>query len=239
MVSLRALPLFAAAALLSSIGCAVRTPADEVGDDSTSTSTDTNAETGTDTSDEVCDPPANAAPMGAAPIRVTNNRDVQIYVMPYSSFGCNYGKVEIEVEGEPVLWHHEGTYAYDCSASLCDWGCSNGGAKGWIINPGETAELTWTGGLWRRVPLPQACADAMECLNDPGDTCEVLELLDEGTPYLASVNLSETCPIPNECEACTEGVCEVSFEDEPFVGPDTESFSAGGSYPGGAEVVVE
>jgi len=199
---------------------------------------DTTETTSTETAGQACEIPANATPAAAVPIRVTNERDVAIYVLPYSSFGCNYGKVEIELGGEPVLWHHANTYAYDCSKELCGWGCSDGGAMGWIINPGATAELEWSGGVWLDTPLPQACKDELDCPNEPGDTCSALDLVVDGSEYLARINLSETCPDDSECMACTEGVCEVFFY-EPMVGPETESFEASAAFPAGVDIVVE
>lgn len=194
-------------------------------------SEDTDTDTG-----EVCEPPVNATPSETATIRVRNDRDVQIYVLPYSSFSCNYGKVEIDVAGEPVLWQHPGTYAYDCSEPLCDWGCSDGGDMGWIINPGATAELEWNGGVWTDVPLSDACRAEAGCLNDPGPTCEVLELV-EGE-YNVRVNLTATCFVEDECMACTEGVCEVFFY-EPSTGDVSESFEASAVFPASVEIVVD
>jgi hypothetical protein len=183
-----------------------------------------------------CEPPANATPDQMAVISITNTRNVPIYVIPYSSFGCNYGKVEISVGDQPVLWQHDGTYADDCSGPLCDWGCSDGGSQGLIINPGATAEVEWNGGMWTETPLSDACRAEAACDNDPGPTCRVLEVV-EGT-YLARVNLTDTCPIPDECMACTEGVCEVFFY-EPSAAEVTESFSASAVFPEGASIVFQ
>lgn len=185
--------------------------------------------------EDVCELPANASPDAAVPISIRNDRDVAIYAMPYSSFGCNYAQVEIDIDGAPVLWHHAGTYAYDCSGELCGWGCSDGGAMGLIINPGETAELSWSGGYWASAALPEACMAELGCDNDPGDSCQALELVDPGTPYTVRVNLSETCPVDDECMACTEGVCEVFFYEPE---PGSETVEASASFPEGAALVV-
>lgn len=215
-------------ALGSSSACASDPSGSEVSDES---GTADDSETG-----GVCEPPANATPDQTAVISIVNTRDVPIYVVPYSSFGCNYGKVEISVDDEPVLWQHDGTYAYDCSGSLCDYGCSDGGAMGLIINAGATAEVEWNGGVWTDTPLSDACRTEAGCVNDPGPSCSVLEIV-EGT-YLARVNLTDTCPIEDECMACTDGVCEVFFY-EPSAGDVTESFSASAVFPAGVEIVFE
>lgn len=212
------------------------TPAsdDEASDDSTS---DTASETSPDTdTGEVCEPPPNATPTDTAMISIRNDRAVPVYVMPYSSFICNYGKVEIEIAGEPVLWDHASTYAYDCSGPLCDYGCSDGGDMGLIINPGATAEIEWGGGVWLPTPISEACREQSGCINDPGATCSVLDLV-EGE-YLVRVNLSATCPVEDECMACTEGVCEVFFY-EPFAADIAESITATASFPADAEVVID
>lgn len=220
------------------------TPAgdDEASDDSSSdtaseTSPDTGTDTGTDTdTGEVCEPPPNAMPTDMATISIRNDRAVPVYVMPYSSFFCNYGKVEIELGGAPVLWDHASTYAYDCSGPLCDYGCSDGGDMGLIINPGATATIEWGGGVWLPTPISDACREQAGCINDPGATCSVLDIV-EGE-YLVRVNLSATCPVEDECMACTEGVCEVFFY-EPYAADIVESITATATFPAGAEVVID
>lgn len=209
-------------------------PSPSSDDDSQATS-----ETGSDTSSDtgsVCEPPPNATPSEMATLAIRNDRDVPIYVLPYSSFGCNYGKVEIEVGGAPVLWHHANTYAYDCSGPLCDFGCSDGGDMGLIINPAATAQIEWGGGLWVDAPISDACREQADCLNDPGPTCSVLDIV-EGE-YLVRVNLATDCPIEEECLACTEGVCEVFFY-EPSTTEIAESFTASASFPAGVEIVID
>lgn len=214
------------------------TPAgdDEASDDSSSDAeSETSPDTDTDTGD-VCEPPPNATPTDTAMISIRNDRAVPVYVMPYSSFFCNYGKVEIELGGAPVLWQHASTYAYDCSGPLCDYGCSDGGDMGLIINPGATAEIEWGGGVWLPTPISDACREQAGCINDPGATCSVLDIV-EGE-YLVRVNLSATCPVEDECMACTEGVCEVFFY-EPYAADIVESFTATATFPAGAEIVIE
>jgi hypothetical protein len=210
------------------LGCASEGSANEQGETPTSGESET---------DGVCEPPENATPSGeTATFTIRNDRDVAIYVLPYSSFGCNYGKVEIDIGGAPVLWDHAGTYAYDCSQpNLCDWGCSDGGAMGFIINPGATAQVEWGGAYWTDAPLSESCKAEMDCINDPGDTCEVRALVDG--EYTVRVNLSETCPVEDECMACTEGTCEVFFY-EPGLGDTIESFETSAVFPAGLELVV-
>ncbi|PRP90196.1 hypothetical protein ENSA5_67180 [Enhygromyxa salina] len=196
---------------------------------------------GTDTDTEgegECELPDDATPSGeTALITIRNERDAAIFVTPYSSFTCNYGKVEIDVGGEPVLWDHAGTYAFACSSDLCGWSCSDGGAAGFIINPGAEAQVEWNGALWTETALPEACeAEYDDCVNPPGDTCEVRTLV-EGD-YTVRVNLSETCPVEDECMACTDGVCEVFFY-EPSMGEISESFEVSATFPAGAEVTIE
>ena len=192
--------------------------------------------TATDTDGEACELPGDATPSGeTALITIRNERDAAIFVMPYSSFTCNYGKVEIDVGGAPVLWDHAGTYAYACSADLCDWGCSDGGTTGFIINPGAEAQVEWNGALWTDTALSETCKAELGCVNDPGDTCEVRTLV-EGD-YTVRVNLSATCPVEDECMACTDGVCEVFFY-EPSAGEISESFEVSATFPAGAEVVI-
>lgn len=186
---------------------------------------------------EICELPQDATPgTETAVFTIRNDRDVAIYVTPYSTFGCNYGKVEIDVGGEPVLWAHSGTAVLSCTEdALCDWGCSEEGAMGLIINPGAVAQVEWTGSLWTEISLSlsEACNAELLCPVEPGFTCSVLELV-EGE-YTARVNLSEVCPVEDECAACTEGVCEVFFNG----GIVSESFEATAVFPAGVEIVVD
>lgn len=223
---------------LSAACAASRTGTDEAtGESSGETDgSETASDVGTDTdTGGVCELPENATPSETATISIVNNRDVAIYVIPYSSFGCNYGQVEIEVDGAPVLWEHASTYAYDCSGPLCDFGCSDGGDSGLYINPGATAEIEWQGGVWTPTPLSDACKAELDCLNEPGPTCSALTI-HEGE-YLVRVNLAD-CPIEEECMACTDGVCEVFFY-EPWPGAITESFTASATFPAGVEIVID
>jgi len=210
------------------LACTSNPAGSEQGTEDSDTSTST--ETG-----EACELPTNATPDQTTMITIRNDRAVPIYVTPYSSFVCNYGKVEIEVGGEPVLWDHPGTYAYDCSSELCDYGCSDGGDQGLIINAGATAEIAWTGGLWTDTPLSDTCRAEANCLNDPGPSCSVLEAYTG--EYLVRVNLTDVCPVTDECMACTDGVCEVFFY-EPSLGEVTESFEASAVFPDGVNIVV-
>lgn len=203
----------------------------------TDSDTFTTSET-TDTDGGVCELPQNEE-LGdeLATFTVRNDRDAAIYLLPYSSFGCNYSQVEIDVAGEPVLWAHAGTYPYNCSGNLCDYGCSNGGAMGLIINPGAEVQIEWNGALWSRTPLSEACREAADCAdNPPGETCEVRsQVVGE---YTVRVNLTDFCPLEDECMACTEGVCEVFFDD-PFLGQVSESFELSASFPEGPEFVID
>jgi hypothetical protein len=211
--------------------CASNPSGSEQAEDDSGTAGDSGTDTG-----GACELPTNAMPDQMAVITINNARDVPVYVIPYSTFGCNYGKVEIEVGGEPVLWQHGGTYAYDCSGPLCDWGCSDGGSQGFIINPGATAEVEWNGGVWTETTLSDACRAEAACLNDPGPTCNVLGVV-EGQ-YLVRVNLSATCPVTDECMACTDGVCEVFFY-EPSAAEVSESFTASAVFPAGVDIVID
>jgi hypothetical protein len=217
--------------VLLSLSSACSTSSSGDGDTSTSTS-ETDSETGS-----ACEPPADATPSETAMITIRNDRAEQIYVLPYSSFGCNYGQVEIEVDGAPVLWQHGGTYPFSCSSpDLCFYGCSDGGAMGLVINPGATAEIPWNGGVWTSTPMSQACIDAAGCVDGPAlDSCDVLELV-EGD-YLVRVNLTATCQVTDECMACTDGVCEV-FWYEPSTSDVSESFEVTAAFPAGAQIVV-
>ncbi len=107
---------------------------------------------------------------------------------------------------------------------------------GLIINPGATAEIEWGGGVWTPTPLSDVCRAEANCLNDPGPTCSVLDIV-EGE-YLARVNLSATCPIEDECMACIDGVCEVFFY-EPSQAEIVESFEASATFPAGVEIVID
>lgn len=228
------LPILLALGLGSA--CASNPSGSEQASDESGTASDESETAGDSETGETCEPPVNATPDQTAIISIRNARDVPVYVLPFSSFGCNYGKVEIEVGGAPVLWQHAGTYPYSCSASLCDYGCSDGGDQGFIINAGATAQIEWNGGVWMDVPLSDACRAEAGCLNDPGPTCSVLEVV-EGE-YLVRVNLSATCPVEDECMACTDGVCEVFFY-EPSSGEVSESFEATAVFPAGVEIVVD
>lgn len=193
-------------------------------------------DTDTDTDADACELPQDE-PLGdeLATFTIRNERDAAVYVLPYSSFGCNYSQVEIDVGGEPVLWAHAGTYPYSC-AQLCGYGCSNGGAMGLIINPGAEAQVEWNGALWSRTPLSEACQEEAACPdNPPGETCDVRSQV-EGE-YTVRVNLTDTCPIPDECMACVDGVCEVFFDD-PFPGQISESFELSQAFPAGADFVI-
>lgn len=204
----------------------------------TSETTDETTDETTETDGGVCELPQNEELSGeTATFNIRNDRDAAIYVLPYSSFICNYSQVEIDVGGEPVLWAHAGTYPYDCSANLCDYGCSNGGAMGLIINPGAEAQVEWNGALWSRTPLSEACQEAAACENNPpGETCDVRSQVDG--EYTVRVNLTDFCPLEDECMACTDGVCEVFFDD-PFLGQVSESFEAVATFPEGAEFVIQ
>ncbi len=173
-------------------------------------------------------------------ISIENRTDETRYISPYSSFGCNYSQFELVLDGEPVLWDHASTSASTCS--ICGVGCSDGGADGLVIGPGQTAEVQWNGGYWASTTRSEACA-VEACESIPGATmgaleCDVLRAMTEAE-YTIRVNVFDTCPASLEeagdCE-CDGQVCEAFFY-EPRPGDYT--VEATETFPAGAVILLE
>ena len=173
-------------------------------------------------------------------ISIQNRTDETRYISPYSSFGCNYSQFELVLDGEPVLWDHASTSASTCS--ICGVGCSDGGADGLVIGPGQTAEVQWNGGYWASTTRSEACA-VEACESIPGATmgaleCDVLRAMTEAE-YTIRINVFDTCPASLEeagdCD-CDGEVCEAFFY-EPRPGDYT--VEATETYPAGAVVILE
>lgn len=194
------------------------------------------------TGEAVCELPQGDSLGGSmATITIENTTSEPRFVSPYSSVACNYSKVEVLLDGEPVLWDHAGAYPTSCTECR-GGGCSDGGADGLIINPGQTAEISWNGGYWETTALSETCGlEACEGAENwvegdgvPGE-CHVLRAM-EGALYTARVNVFDTCPFEREDCGCDDDVCEV-FYYEPTVGDYTVEADA--TFPGGATVVLE
>lgn len=206
---------------------------------STSVGTESPTSTGIGTTDEppVCEPPVNEEPgQAGATITIRNAGAIPVYVLPKSQFVCNYTQIEIDIDGVNVHWDHPGVYPYPCDATRCQWGCSDGGWDGLIINPGATAEIPWNGAVWADETLSDACVE--EFCPQGGVECEARRALTDVT-YTARVQITDTCPGELDvCEACVEGVCNL-FVYEPNSFPTLQSFEATATFPEGAAIVIE
>lgn len=214
-------------------------PTDTAGS-TTSDATETSPEDDTSGSSSAgeprCELPQNDA-VGSAvtTITIANTTAEPRFISPYSTALCNYSQVEVLLGGEPVLWDHEATYPNACT--ICEFGCSDGGTEGFIINPGQVAEVLWNGGFWQGTTRSEACTLEACGSDDGAHECEVLRVMDE-VEYTVRVNVFDACPEsvePDAC-ACDEGVCEVFFY-EPRAGDYTVEATA--TFPAGAAVVLE
>lgn len=197
----------------------------------------------TSTGEAQCEPPQDdALGSSGATITIENTTTEPRFVSPYSGIVCNYAQVEVLVEDEPVLWDHAGTFPNSCTT--CSYGCSDGGAQGLIINPGQTVEIPWNGGYWGSAALSEACGrEACEAepnwVEEDGvpAECQVLRAMKD-VEYTVRLNVFDTCPDSVEPDACScdEDVCEVFFY-EPSAGEYT--VEAGATFPAGATVVLE
>lgn len=212
------------------------------GDEGTESTAMAETSESSSTGEAVCElPQADALGGSTATITIENTTDEPRFVSPYSTLSCNYSQVEVLLDGEPVLWDHAGAYPTSCTECYSG-GCSDGGTDGLIINPGQTAEISWNGGYWETTTLSETCGlEACEGSQNwvEGDSvpseCHVLRAM-EGAAYTARVNVFDTCPLEEEDCGCDEDVCEV-FWYWPRVGDYT--VEAGADFPAGATVVLE
>ncbi len=92
----------AASLLTLTLACTPSPSGDDEAMTDTGTDTSSDTDTGTDTeTGAACELPENATPSETASLSIVNNRDVAIYVIPYSSFFCNYGQVERSMSAAP------------------------------------------------------------------------------------------------------------------------------------------
>ncbi|KIG17303.1 hypothetical protein DB30_03486 [Enhygromyxa salina] len=220
--------------------CADPPAGEEAGTETNGTETNgstTDAPTGTETEGAACMLPENDTPTAStATITIRNDSAEVAYLLPKSEFGCNYGKYQIDIEGQNVFHDHPGAYPFACDANLCDYGCSDGGDMGLVINPGASTELTWNGAVWQRETLSDACITELDCVNAATE-CDVRKIY-ESVDYTVRIQLSETCPgVEDECVACDSDVCEL-FVYEPSGFPTWKSFEASGTFPEGVEIVI-
>jgi hypothetical protein len=224
------------AASLVGVGCGPTGPSADTLADTSTTQTEadtTDTETGTDTGG--CELPSDA-PLGpdTATITIRNDSAVPAYVLPNSPFGCNYSQIQIEVDGQPVKWDHWGVYRLPCDE--CEWGCSDGGANGLIVNPGASAEVVWNGGIWPSESLSPECVALGLCNGNPLTECEVRANFTG--EYTAIVELAQDCPGDDQAAcACAEDVCPL-FVYEPGYFEVWQRFEASASFPAGAEIVI-
>lgn len=185
-------------------------------------------------------PQDDALGRSSATITIENTTTEPRFISPYSSFVCNYAQAEVLLDGEPVLWDHAGASPQSCTT--CFYGCSDGGAQGLIINPGQTAEISWNGGYWENTPLSEACGREA-CEAEPNweeedgvpAQCQVRRSMQDA-PYTVRVNVLDTCPLEPEDCSCDDDVCEVFFY-EPSAGDYTVEAAA--TFPAGATIVLE
>lgn len=212
--------------------------------DETSGSTTDETSGSTSTGEAMCELPQGDRLDGSElTITIENTADEPRFISPFSEAICNYSQVEIHVDGEPILWDHAGASPQTCTT--CNFGCSDGGADGLIINPGQTAEISWNGGFWGNTPLSESCGlEACESSevwvegDSVPDECQVLRAM-EDTEYTVRVNVFDTCPdavVERGACSCDGGVCEV-FYYEPRAGDYTVEASA--NFPAGATIVLE
>lgn len=199
----------------------------------------------TSTGEAVCELPQDETLDGSeVTITIENATDEPRFVSPYSIIECNYSPVEVLVDGEPIRWDHEGAFHLRCTQCR-PGGCSDGGAEGLIINPGQTAEISWNGGVWANTPLSEACGqeacDASESWVE-GDAlppeCQVIRPM-EDIAYTVRVNVFDTCPgsvVERDGCTCDDDVCETFFY-EPSAGEYTVEVDA--TFPAGASIVLE
>jgi hypothetical protein len=202
------------------------------------TTTDTSGTTMDETDGEACVLPESDMPGNAtATVTIRNDSAEVAYVLPKSPFGCDYTKFQIDIDGATVLWDHPGVYPATCGPESCDYGCSDGGDQGLIINPGASIELSWNGGIWVTEQLSAACTAEIDCLDNPMTQCQVRQVY-EDVDYTVRVQLAEACPGEEpECMSCAAGVCEI-FVYEPSSYDTWKSFEATGTFPAGVEVVI-
>lgn len=190
----------------------------------------------------LCELPEDDVLDAGTTITIENATDAPRYISPYSSFLCNYGQLEVLIDGEPVLWDHERAYPQRCTD--CAYGCSDGGMDGLVIAPGQTAEIAWNGGYWGDETLSEACGT--EICDGGGDfeptgvpaQCQALRAM-EALEYTARVHVFDTCPdglAESDACDCPDGVCETFFY-EPTEGEYTAEATA--VFPAGAAIVLE
>lgn len=194
----------------------------------------------TSTGEAVCELPEGDVLDGSElTITIENTADEPRFISPFSEAFCNYSQVEIHVDGEAILWDHASAFPRSCST--CSHGCSDGGAEGLIINPGQTAEISWNGGYWGNTPLSEPCGlEACEDSEADGvlSECQVLRAMQD-TAYTVRLNVFDTCPdavVERDACSCDGDVCEV-FYYEPQAGEYTVEASA--DFPAGASIVLE
>lgn len=205
---------------------------------STSAGTESPTSTTDGTTGAVCELPANDEPgASTATITIRNDSAAAVYVLPKSQFSCNYALIEIDIDGANVHWDHPGVYPYPCDEGRCQWGCSDGGSNGLIINPGAAAEVPWNGGVWAKEALSEACLAEFGC-PESGPECEARRVQGE-VAYTARVHVTDTCPGEMDvCDACVAGVCEL-FVYEPNWIDTVQSYEASAAFPAGAEIVIQ
>lgn len=212
------------------------------GEATTSTTGETSGSTST--GEAVCELPQGDVLDGSeVTITIENTADEPRFISPFSEAFCNYSQVEIHVDGEAILWDHAGAFPQSCTT--CRSGCSDGGTDGLIINPGQTAEISWNGGYWGNTPLSESCG--LEACEDSEvwvegdwvpDECQVLRAM-EDTAYTVRVNVFDTCPdaiTQRDACSCDGDVCEV-FYYEPRAGDYTVEANA--NFPAGVAIVLE
>ena len=172
-------------------------------------------------------------------ITIENTSDAVRYLSPFSSFSCNYGQLQILIDGQPVLWDHAEAYPERCTD--CGFGCSDGGTEGLVLAPGASAEIAWNGGYWGLETLDDACGPEI-CepqVSNPSlpQQCQALRAM-EAVEYTARVHVFDTCPAEFDQDACAcpDGVCEAFFY-EPVEGDYTVDATA--VFPAGATIVLE
>ena len=205
------------------------------GPDAASQSSTEDTDTDTETGGECVLPQDDDSIHATATITIRNDASEPRYVLPKSQFNCNYPKLQIDIDGANVLWDHPGAYPQACNGDLCNWGCSDGGSMGLMINPGATATVEWNGAVWASEPVSEFCAD----LSCGGfiEQCDARRAY-ESVDYVARVLLSEQCPNLPECEACDQDVCEI-FVYEPSAIETWNSIEAAATFPAGAEIVLD
>ena len=202
---------------------------DDNGVDSCGGSVDGCTGPGCGTSD---DPPSTVS----IPITVRNDSASPRFLIPYSTYACNWALASIADSSGPLHWEDGNAYPRSCYGLCETWGCSDGPVPAIVLAPGAEWTFEWSGDYHQEIMPDQICQDEFDCL-ELDTVCEIRRRF-TSPMVTVSVAYSDECPdLINGCD-CAD-VCEItgySLEIPPVAG----EFSAEIPYgvDGGGVVVI-